>query len=42
MELVSELKKPEENIVIPEVEEKVEPAKAKVEKDIKKFKISDS
>lgn len=42
MELVSELKKPEENVVIPEVEEKVEPVKAKVEKDIKKFKISDS
>lgn len=42
MELVSELKKPEEKVVVPQVEEKAEPAKTKIEKDIKKFRVSDS
>ena len=42
MQLVSELKKPAEDIIIPEVEEKVEPTRAKIEKDIRKFRISDS
>ena len=42
MEIANGLKKSEDNVVAPEVEDKVEPAKTKVERDIKKFKISDS